>query len=223
MNVFEAAAIDQNNLDSEAIEVCAWFGALSDKESETSARLESLKDQLNVVKADLGLIVRGWTVAQINLTFGLNINKLTEDVYKNLVFIHPEVIKLSNEIDEARRDSLIYKAAVRSIEKKADMLKELAKLYSQGYFMKIEGKEYKSQKMDLVIEKIKEQTIRRIEYEAAASIVNESESREFLSLVDKTNSLLEGNQPIPAGKSIKSEKPELAGSVEKSTKRVRSN
>lgn len=170
MDYQNATAIDKNNLDEEAIQIPGWYGNVVEKEAIAADRWDAIKDKMSVLKADLNLVIRGWDIVKINLFFNLELTKLTETVYSNLIYIHPEIITLYNEIAEARHETLLYRAATRSFDKKADMLKELAKLFAQGYFMKIEGKAYQMPKVDLLVEKLKEQTIKRIQKEDAGKV-----------------------------------------------------
>jgi hypothetical protein len=170
MDYQNATQVDKNNLDEETIQIPGWYGNVVEKEARASDRWDALKDQLSVLKADIGLVIRGWDIVKINLFFNLQLTKLTETAYTNLVYIHPEIIDLYNKIAQARHETLLYRAATRSFTKKADMLKELAKLYSQGYFMKIEGKAYEMPKVDLLVEKLKEQTVKRIQREDAGKV-----------------------------------------------------
>lgn len=157
--------VDINNLDEESVYLPAAFDAFQSKESEVSAEWDALKDQMKVLQADVSLEIRGWEIERINSFFQLNLNKLTEEVYKQLVFIHPAVIDLYRRIEEIRRDVLIYQAARKSIERKAESLDRLARLHGQGYFMKVEARPYKKMALDPIIEKLKSTIIRRLKEE----------------------------------------------------------
>ena len=141
--------------------------------------------------------------------FGLELTKLTEDVYKNLIYIHPDIISIYNQIAEARHEALMYKSAVKSFEKKGEMLKELAKMYAQGYFMKVEGKEYKEPKIDLLIDKLKIQTITRIEREDAGKTPEPDKARKILE------------SKLQAAKAATSKTPKPKTPKPKTPKRVR--
>src|SRR4030042_5591378 len=103
--------IDLNNLDEESIRYPALFDLFQREEAKWSAKWDDLKDKLSVLKADVNLLVRGWDVKEMNSFFGIKIDKATEDVYKQLSLIHPEVISLMNEIIDARYHLKIYEAA----------------------------------------------------------------------------------------------------------------
>jgi len=162
-----AVNVDRNNLDEEAIRIPGWYGNVVEKEAESADEWDALKDKMSVVKADIGLILRGWSINKINQFFNLELTKLTEGVYTNLIYIHPEVLDLYNRIAEARHKTLLYRAATKSFEKKGDMLKELAKLFAQGYYLKIEGSAYKEAKVNLIVEGLKAKTVERIKREDA--------------------------------------------------------
>jgi hypothetical protein len=209
MNYQNATQVDKNNLDEEAIQIPGWYGNVVEKEAIASDRWDALKDKLSVLKADIQLTIRGWDLMKVNLFFDLQLVKLTEEVYKNLVYIHPEILALYNEIAEARHKALLYRAATKAFDKKADMLKELAKLYSQGYFMKIEGQAYHVPKVDLLVEKLKEQTIKRIQREDAGKVPAPTQARTALE------SKIEAAKKGASGATPKTPK------TPKSTKRVR--
>jgi hypothetical protein len=156
------AGIDKHNLDNEAVAVPALFDMFSSKEAEASELWDALKDKMKVLQADVSLKIRGMKLEDINSMFNLELPKVTEEVFKQLVFIHPEVIKLYNEIAEARYQAKMYASARKSIEEKAARLDNLAKLHGQGYFMKIEGRPFKKVAADTILEKAKSATIERL-------------------------------------------------------------
>lgn len=180
MDYQKAVQIDRNNLEEEAIRIPGWFGSVVEKEAEAADEWDAIKDKLTVVKADLNLILRGWSINKINQFFNLQLTKLTEAVYTNLIYIHPEVIDLYNKMAEARHRTLLYRAATRAFEKKGEMLKEIAKLYAQGYFMKVEGKEYKEAKIDLIVEALKKKTVERIQMEDIGKVPAPEKARSAL-------------------------------------------
>lgn len=180
MQYQEAVKVDRNNLDEEAIRIPGWYGNVVEKEAEAADEWDALKDQMAVVKADLSLILRGWSINKVNQFFNLELDKFTEAVYTNLVYIHPEILALYNKIAEVRHRTLLYRAATKSFEKKGDMLKEVAKLYSQGYFLKVEGKQYKEAKVDLIVEALKVKTIERLKREDVGKVSSPDKARELL-------------------------------------------
>jgi hypothetical protein len=158
-------SVDKYNLDEESLHIPAAFDMFQTKESEASEQWDTLKDKMRVVQADVSLEIRGWPLEKINSFYGKELTKLTEEVYKQLVFIHPEVISLYNEIAIARNNTLIFQAARKAIEKKAEALDRLSKLHGQGYFMKIEGRPYKKFSYDAVLDQAKRTIIKRLENE----------------------------------------------------------
>lgn len=162
------AGIDKNNLDEEAIHLSADFDAFSTKEAEWSAQWDDAKDQMKVLQADVALEIRSWTIEKINSFFRYELTKLTEEVYKQLVFSHPKVIELYNDIANIRTNVLLYQAARKSIEQKAARMDMLAKLHGQGYFMKVEGRAYKRIPADNTLELAKKTIIKRLRDEENA-------------------------------------------------------
>jgi hypothetical protein len=159
--------IDKNNLDEEAIYTPGAFDVFSIKESEASEQWDALKDKMKVLQADVALEIRGWSIDQINSFFQLEIMKVTEEVYKQLVFIHPAVIQLYNEIGEARYNTKMYATARKSLEEKAAGLDRLVKLHGQGYFMKVEGRPYKKMEVESILSRVKKTIIQRLKAEKA--------------------------------------------------------
>jgi len=155
------ASIDPNNLDEESVYVPGAFDVFSRAEAEASQKWDSLKDKMKIIQADIELDLRGWPLERINSFFQKSIDKLTESVYKSLVLVHPEVIELYQETEQARYETKIYEAARKSIERKAEGLDRLARLHGQGYFMKIEGRPYKKFEVDAVLERVKRTIMRR--------------------------------------------------------------
>jgi hypothetical protein len=166
MKYDSALEIDKNNLDEEAIQAPQLFDEFSRRLGEAKPRVDNLKDALKVVMADVNLDIRGWPLERINKFFKLQLPKVTEDVYKNLVFIHPKVIQLHEEIAQARRDAGIYEGAKDSMDKKTFMLCLLKDLHGQGYFAKIEGgPAFRKISIDLAIEEMKSMIAARIDRE----------------------------------------------------------
>lgn len=157
--------IDKNNLDEEAVYTPAVFDLFAVKEAEASDALETFRDQLKVVQAEIALELRGWDIDRINEYFDKRIMKLTEAVYSQLVIVHPDVITLMNRISQARHDLKIYEAARKSIEEKSRGLDRLVKLHGQGYYMKIEGRPYKKLEADTVQTMVKRAITKRLERE----------------------------------------------------------
>jgi len=166
MKYDSALEIDKNNLDEEAIQAPQLFDEFSRRLGEAKPRVDNLKDALKVVMADVNLEIRGWSLERINQFFKLQLPKVTEDVFKNLVFIHPNVIQLHEEIAKARRDAGIYEGAKDSMDKKTFMLSLLKDLHGQGYFAKIEGgPAFRKISIDLAIEEMTSMIAARIDRE----------------------------------------------------------
>lgn len=155
------AGIDKDNLDEESVYVPAMFDVMAIKEAEAVQKLNALLDKMKILQADIDLDIRGWEIEKINAYFKKDIGKVTETVYRDLLLIHPEVMDLYQEIEQARYESKIYEAARKSIEKKADSLDRLSRLHGQGYFMKIEGREYKKMGVNSVLERVTRVLMRR--------------------------------------------------------------
>lgn len=161
--------IDKYNLDEESIYVPAAYDVFSQKEAEESQRLDALRDKMKILQADVEIEIRGWTTEQLSAYYNRRIDKVTEQVYKSLVLIHPEVIDLYQEIEQCRHSFRIYEAARRGVERKAEGLDRLARLHGSGYYMKIEGRPYRKLGIDATIDKAKSVIMRRSTGPAAPS------------------------------------------------------
>lgn len=187
MDYQSAMGIDRNNLDEETIQLPGWFGYVVEQEAQAAEELAALTDKMKVLQAEIDLMIRSWDIPRINLTFGLSITNLTEATYKNLCLIHPKVIELQNRIIEARHRKSLYFAATRSMEKKGEMLKELSKLYAQGYYMRIEGQEYKMPKIDLMIKQLQAQLIERENKENLSRLPSDDAQAKLQAKIDQQN------------------------------------
>jgi hypothetical protein len=161
-------SIDKNNLDEECVRLPSLYEHWADEEEVWRFNYETLVTKRRVVKAEVGLQIRGMKLSEINRKFNLNLIKLTEQVYQDLIYIHPRVVVVTRERDEAYNMYAVAKAARQSFDKKKAMLEYLTYLHGQGYFMRAKSapwREYKNRKLRKqlaeTIEK-KETTTRRI-------------------------------------------------------------
>jgi hypothetical protein len=166
MEYSSALEIDRNNLDEEAIQAPQLFDEFSRRLGEAKPKVDNLKDALKIVMAGVNLEIRGWPLDRINQFFNLQLVKVSEDVYKNLVFIHPKVIQLHEEIAKARHAAGVYEGAKDSMDKKTFMLSLLKDLHGQGYYAKIEGgSAFRKISIDLAIEEMTSMIANRIDRE----------------------------------------------------------
>jgi len=170
-----ALEVDKNNLDEEAVQSPSLFDEFARREAPAKTKYETLKDLQKVVMADVSLEIRGWKTEEINKFFKLELTKVTEDVYKQLVLIHPKVVKLYEEIAEARNEYNIYSAGRESMDKKIFMLSTLKDLHGQGYFAKIEGgSAFRKITMDMKVEDLKEFITERIKREGGVKFTSKT-------------------------------------------------
>lgn len=166
MDYKSALEIDRNNLDEEAAIAPQLFDEFANRLGPAKSKYETLRDALKILMADVNLEIRGWSIERINQFFQLQLPKATEDVYKNLVLIHPKVINMHEDIAKARREAAIYEQGKDSMDKKIFMLNNLKDLHGQGYFAKIEGgSAFRKINIDMAIDELASAIADRIDRE----------------------------------------------------------
>ncbi len=135
--------IDKNNLDEECVHLPSQYEYWADEEERHRSNYEILITKRRVIKATVGLELRGMSLKEINTRFKTKLTKLTEQTYQDLVYIHLNVIIVTKERDEAHSKYATAKAARQSFEKKKAMLEYLTSLHGQGYFIRVKGQKFK--------------------------------------------------------------------------------
>ena len=158
----EARNIDKNHLDEECVTLPTYYDEFHEKEKLAWEVKDHLEEQIPIVKAKVNLELRGWDLDRINEFFNLQLTRITEDVYKQLTRIHPAVIKAFEALAVARAEATTYATARKAIEMKHAALEMLAKLHGQGYFTKIEGKEFKRARINASLGQVREVIQKRI-------------------------------------------------------------
>jgi hypothetical protein len=136
--------IDKDNLDEECIRLPSEYEEWSTIEEKASSAYDVLVTKRAVTKAAASLELRGKPLKYINKIFNLNLDKLTEQAYKDLVYMHQDVVEITQQRDEVAEMLHIAKAKRQAIEKKKAMLDYLTTLHGQGYFMKTGTKAFKA-------------------------------------------------------------------------------
>lgn len=139
----EDVNIDKNNLDEECVLLPSQYEHWASEEEKHRSNYEILITKRRVVKATVGLGLRGMSLKEINTRFKTKLTKLTEQTYQDLVYIHIDIIAVTKERDEAHSEYAIAKAARQSFEKKKAMLEYLTSLHGQGYFIRVKGQKFK--------------------------------------------------------------------------------
>ena len=162
-------SVDKHNLDEECLHLPSQYDHWSSKEEIAFANWQQLITKRAVVKAKVSLYLRGLTLAEINKKFNLKLKNLTEQAYKDLVYLHSDTISITTERDKAHSEFAIAKAARQSLEKKKAMLEYLTSLHGQGYFIRVKGKEFKEHQFGALRKRlaktIKEKKTRRIKWQ----------------------------------------------------------
>lgn len=162
LNYKEARNIDKDNLDEECLTLPLFYDEFNEKEVLAWEVKDHLQEQIPIIEAQVNLEIRGWEIDHINEFFRLELTKVTEDVYKQLTRIHPTVVAAYEALAVARAEALTYSTARKAIEKKHAALEMLAKLHGQGYFSKIEGKEFKKAQVNAALSNVREMIKKRV-------------------------------------------------------------
>lgn len=123
----EDAEINRNNLDDECARMPSRYARWSDmeqraceKEDHSSHKLILAEDALKKAMAKAHLQLRGWSTIKINRELGLELDPtkptLSEQIYKDLVLMHPAVKEAEDKLNEARIDFMTSKAHRREMQ-----------------------------------------------------------------------------------------------------------
>ncbi len=141
----EEVKIDKHNLDEECVRNASYFDDWAIKEADALNERDDLKAKIETMKSKVELKLRSMELDDICDLYDLNIPKITENTMKALVETHSEVEELKEDFFKVKNNARTYGVARQSFEQKKSMLEALAKLHGQGYFSRIEGKEYREQ------------------------------------------------------------------------------
>ena len=122
-----AITINPDALDVEWIKQAATFGEYCMEQAGARAKLDDIKERLDVKVAGLGLKIRANPA-----TFGLD--KVTEASVQAVILLDAECAKLREEIAVAQYELEVIVAAVRALDQKKSALENLVRLQGQNYF-----------------------------------------------------------------------------------------
>jgi len=123
----QAIEINPDALDCEWIKQAATFGEYCMEQAGARAKLDAIKERLDVKVAGLGLKIRANPA-----TFGLD--KVTEASVQAVILLDAECAKLREEIAVAQYELEVMGAAVRALDQKKSALENLVRLQGQNYF-----------------------------------------------------------------------------------------
>jgi|SRR5690625_8181 len=127
MNYETDISIDPNQLDTEWLEQSTLTLKYTQHEAHCRKVLDTLKSELDILKADLDLKIRSNPS-----DFGLS--KTTETAIGNAILSVKDFTDKQAEVREAEYELNMAQAAVRSIYAKKDALENLVRLFGQQYF-----------------------------------------------------------------------------------------
>jgi hypothetical protein len=119
--------IDPGQLDVECVRQADAFFDWSELAVKARGKADRLKLRLETTQAALELECR-----EKPENFGLK--KVTEAAVKAAVLCSERYLESSNEYFDAKEESALLDAAVKAMDQKESMLKELIKLHGQQYF-----------------------------------------------------------------------------------------
>lgn len=141
MNSEKAQAIieiDEFNLDKECIRFPSDYLYYSNHQADLRRDLEEVKNQLEVVSADLSKKVR-----QDPSVYGLE--KLTESAVSDIVTRDPKYKEAQKKLIDAKHELDLCGAVVGALDAKKKCLEMLVSLHGMGYFSNVkmnrQGKE----------------------------------------------------------------------------------
>jgi hypothetical protein len=114
-------------LDIEWARQASLFGEYCMEQAEARAKLDAVKERLDVKVAGLGLKIRSNPA-----TFGLD--KVTEASVQAVILLDAECAKLREEIAVTQYELEVMSAAVRALDQKKSALENLVRLQGQNYF-----------------------------------------------------------------------------------------
>ena len=123
----DAIEINPDALDIQWVKQAALFGEYCMEQAGARAKLDAVKERLDVKVAGLGLKIRSNPA-----TFGLD--KVTEASVQAVILLDAECAKLREEIAVAQYELEVMGAAVRALDQKKSALENLVRLQGQNYF-----------------------------------------------------------------------------------------
>jgi len=120
------ANINRNKLDDECARMPVIYSTWSDHDQRACAHedrcshaLQLAEDGMKRAAAQAHLQLRSWSVAKINRELGTELDptrQLTEQIFKDLVLMHPFVKEAEAKLNEARVDFITAKAHRREMQ-----------------------------------------------------------------------------------------------------------
>ena len=95
--------------------------------AETSRELDRVKENLDIVKAELDLKIRSNPEKY-------KLDKITEAAIQNTILLDPFYQKANKASLDARYESEMVKGALRAFDQRKDALENLVRLHGQQYF-----------------------------------------------------------------------------------------
>ena len=120
-------SISPDALDCEWVKQAALFGEYCMEQAGARAKLDAVKERLDVKVAGLGLKIRSSPA-----TYGLD--KITEASVQAVTLLDAECAKVREEVAVAQYEYEVMVAAVRALDQKKSALENLVRLQGQNYF-----------------------------------------------------------------------------------------
>lgn len=142
--------IDKYDLDNECMVQASIFDYWCRLEKIAASKVDELETNLAALKSLIELEIKGMEIEDINKKYSLELKdgeRITDRMASNIRRQDKRVKEMVDDLRKAKHDYNIALAARMSFQQKKDMLDNLVKLHGQGYFSKVEGKDYHNRKV----------------------------------------------------------------------------
>lgn len=123
-------SIDKHRLDEELEKQADLYRDYAEQLADAKLDLNEESDLLEVIEAEVSMEIRGNPGK-----FGLD--KVTEDVIKKAVILHPNVRQAKKAVNQAKHKVDILLAATMGLSHKKDALGNMVYLHTSGYFAEV--------------------------------------------------------------------------------------
>ena len=118
--------VDRRALDEQWEQQPGVFLEYAERLAEANADVDRLKDKLDSLKARLD--------GEVRARLSASVAKVTEAMVTAAITNDAEVLAISEDLREARKEAAILKAEVQALDQRRSALENLVRLHGQEYF-----------------------------------------------------------------------------------------
>jgi len=118
--------VDRRALDEQWEQQPSVFLEYAERLAEANADVDRLKDKLDSLKARLD--------GEVRARLSASVAKVTEAMVTAAITNDAEVLAISEDLREARKEAAILKAEVQALDQRRSALENLVRLHGQEYF-----------------------------------------------------------------------------------------